>query len=593
MAIKLTNTDVRNLTLLNEGGEAYIYGYSNNTVLKIYKKNVDVLMKRKKVERLLKAKLPSNIIAPIDIVEINDRFAGYMMKKVDNAEVIHQYTKTNHKKIAKLSNKDMIGLSIKIGETLEILHNIGVVIGDISDYNILVSNKNKSELTPLFIDTDSWGIGNTLLPDAYTELFISPESYNNGRILLNKKSDLYSYAILVFNIINNIHPFNGTLKKHNNDKIDMSTIERMKNKISILGKHKSFDIIIPKIVKSWKWMSPELYKSFLDVFENEKRFNIKDVLKNEYNNMKYCSVHKTYYFNKYTECPICNNEAKVVISPTFVKTTANNNIVVKVLFQDNDVNVIINEQMYISNQDEIVHIGTKRKIKQKYGNRIFFSNDGKYVFKITKEDIQILGQEDNLVSTIERKYNTVYKIFDNNLYYIDKSDILNRVTITKNGNIKESIAQTYNTIYEVSKQGKLFIISLYPKKAIINIDNHNFEVPYNGKIREYAIKYDYVSDKWLFIYKLLNGKFRSLVFSDKEIIFDQDNIAYNAETLSNIEFVNNTIYDPSAGKIIGINYLKNVCKEFICDIVQEDSKLEFRDNKFIIINNEKIYSFGN
>ena len=67
---------------------------------------------------------------------------------------------------------------------------------------------------------------------------------------------------------------------------------------------------------------------------------------------------------------------------------------------------------------------------------------------------------------------------------------------------------------------------------------------------------------------------------------------YNAQTLSNIDFCNNTIYDPADGKIVGTNISKNTAKEFDCSVVDEGSRLQFTGRGFKIYNKQNIYNYG-
>ena len=68
-------------TPLAEGGEGRIYK-KNGTIFKIFKENtVDVAMKEKKIDLLLKAHFPPDIIGPMDALkDSNGKFIGYIMK---------------------------------------------------------------------------------------------------------------------------------------------------------------------------------------------------------------------------------------------------------------------------------------------------------------------------------------------------------------------------------------------------------------------------------------------------------------------------------------------------------------------------------
>lgn len=63
-------------------------------------------------------------------------------------------------------------------------------------------------------------------------------------------------------------------------------------------------------------------------------------------------------------------------------------------------------------------------------------------------------------------------------------------------------------------------------------------------------------------------------------------------TLSNLCFHNELIYKPSDNAIIRFNYKTNEYKEFKVPIVSIETKLLKRQNKFIAINEDKIYEIG-
>ena len=220
-----------------------------------------------------------------------------------------------------------------------------------------------------------------------------------------------------------------------------------------------------------------------------------------------------------------------------------------------------------------------------------FIKDGKVVYVIDDDIIEIYDENDQLTATIERRHKSNYLVKDKTVYYVDKGNNLVKLVITKSGNMPTYLGQVYNPLIE-EVDGKVFTVSTYPKTAIIATPDYNFEVSYSGRINEYAIKYDGRTDKWLFVYQLPNGNYRTMMFNKNQIEYDDDTIVYNAQTLSNIDFNNNTVYDPADGKIIGINIHKNVAKEFVCNVVDEGSKLEFTGKGFRIYNKDKIYNYG-
>lgn len=517
------------------------------------------------------------------MVTINGKFAGYAMRKLIDAEDLHMLTKPKYLTAEKLTNQDVLKIITDFGSDLGKLHATGIIVGDISDYNFQMNGK-----TGYFIDVDSWGIKDKYAPDAYTEMFTCPDSYSsNGSIKFSLENENYNFAVLAFNMLTRIHPFGGTYFLDKN----LSPLERMKKKISIVGKHKS-NIKIPKIIGSWKWISPKLEQDFIEIFEQGKKFDITPDLQELFKNMKHCSTHDMYYYSKYNECPLCNENAKVKAAPTVTKATnAVNGPQITIVFSETNCAFILSKLHYFNKNNETVHMETRRKFKVARGNKVYFSKDGKNVYVVNDDTVEVYDENDQLTATIERMHKSNYLVKDKNVYYVDKGNNLVKLTITKSGNMPTYLGQVYNPIIE-EDDGKVFVVSTYPKTAIVTTPDYNFEVSYSGKINEYAIKHDKVTNKWLFVYQLPNGNYRTMVFSKKQIEYDDDTIVYNAQTLSNIDFNNNTVYDPADGKIIGINIRKNVAKEFVCDVVDEGSKLEFTGKGFRIYNKNKIYNYG-
>ncbi len=587
MAINFTSRSrVESLNKLAEGGEATIYEYDSKRVIKVFKPNVDLARKKEKVNYFISIKdqLPKNVIGPEEVVTVQGKFVGYAMRKLVDVEDLHMLTKPKYLTAAHLSNQDVLQIITDLGKDLGKLHSTGIIVGDVSDYNFQINGK-----CDYFIDVDSWGIEGKYTPDAYTELFTCPDSYSSsGSINFSMENENYNFAILAFNMLTRIHPFGGTYLPDKN----LSTIERMKRKISIVGKHKG-DIKIPKIIGSWKWMSPQLEKDFLEIFEQGKKIDITADLQELLKNMKYCSIHDIYYYSKFNECSLCNENAKVKIAPIVAKVTQTaNGPQITVIFAGVDCAYVLSNVHYLNRSNEAVHFETGRKFVVERGKRVDFSNDGKVVFVIDDDSIQVYDENNQVTATIERMHKSNYLVKDRNLYYVDKGNNLVRLSITKSGNMPNYLGQVYNPFFEASDDGKVFIVSMYPKTAIITTPDYTFKVDYNGRINEYAIKYDRVTQKWLFVYQLSNGKYRTIVFNKNCIEYDDDVIMYNAQPLGNIDFYNNTIYDPADGKIIGTNIVKNTAKEFNCSVVDESSRLQFTGRGFKIYNKNNIYNYG-
>lgn len=581
MPIHTTRQEIKNLKQLASGGEATIYEFSDGQLLKEFKPNVNLNFKEQKVDIFLKTGKIANVTVANDKVFISLGFGAYLLDNFKDADAYAILTKRSHLKVMGFSYKDIIDILVDTAITFETIHKKGFVIGDISDQNILVSGKKHS-----FIDSDSFGVIGKFDPDMYTEVFTDPNAYCGTFLKQSVDTDKYAFAILVFQTLTRIHPFEGTYIKDES----MNTLARMKNKISVLGKH---DIIIPSMIPSWKWLSPSILNTFLEIFEKGKRVYLKDELIELQANLKFCKSHGDFYYGKYNQCPICNDIATVIVKPTVVKAVITNNLLMlTVIFKANDVSYILDFDKYLSNNGEMVSIQGKTRHSIKKGKRVEFLDNGDIILEISDAKIDILFNG-ILTSTLPRAYKSSYKIVNNILYYIDESFNLSKVKIMKSGNMKEILLQAYNnTIFSTIDNGKYCAVLLYPKRAVIALKSAHITFDYEGKIIEYAIKHDAATGNWLFIYKTNTGEFRTIVVDSSKIIFDSKMFRYSATPLSNICFSNNNIFAPSYKKIVGINWSENRAKEFDVDVVQEDSKLDFVNGGFNIISGNKIYRYG-
>ncbi len=580
-----SKSQIERLKQLAFGGEAELYEYGTDRVLKIYKSHVDLAQKERKVNYFIsiRGKLPKNIIGPEEIVTVNGKFVGYAMRKLNDCENLHMLIKPRHLASIGFSNKDVLQIITNLGEDLGKLHSIGVIVGDVSDYNFQTVGKDN-----YFIDVDSWGIIGHFDPDVFTERFTCPDSYDpNGNVKFSLKSENYNFAVLAFNIMTGIHPFEGTYLPEKS----LSTVARMKRNLSILGKYKK-DIKIPKIIGSWKWMSPKLEDDFVRIFEQGERMDITPDLQELLDNMKYCPNHKLHYFGKYSECPICNEKAKIKTAPAMATgAQAVQKMQIVTVFSGIGCAYLLSGIHYLNTAGKAVHISTGREFAIPRGKRVYFSNDGEFVYVFSDDTIEVYDENNRLTSTIKRMHKTDFVVRDKNIYYVDLGSNLVHLTISENGNMPRYLGSVYNPFIHVSDDGKVFVASMYPKKAIITTPDYTFEVD-SGKVREYAIKYDRATKKWLFVYQLSNGKYRTMVFAKNQIEYDDDVLMYNAQTLSNIDFFNNTIFDPADGKIVGTNLVKNTAREFDCSVVDEGSKIKFVGPGMRIYNKDRIYTFG-
>jgi len=555
-------------TPLAEGGEGIIYEYQNQ-IIKVYKSNIDKNKKLEKIKLLMSKTLPDNVIIPKDVVYNKGKFIGYLMDKVEGEE----FKRLSNKKYLQTNNiksKDILKMLVDIKDTLVKLHNQNIFISDLNDCNILFDKY----FNVYFIDCDSWTIDNykgLVCMDSFKDPLLTGNNFSSD-------TDDYAFGILIFKSLTRIHPFGGTITP------DINILERMNKGISVIDNSK---VTIPKTISKWNYMSPKMLEELKDVFENKKRFIIDSSLDDYFNNLKYCQKDKEYYYGKFTECPICNSLAKIIDKP--IKIESSNGIPVFLYFTNESIKTILSLDLYLDNDDNIIHIKSKSKVKNKK-NRYYFSNDGSIIYGVSNNKIQIKTIDN--IFTFEKINKSDVRIIDNKVYYINLSNSLVELTISENGNYNKNISKvSFNNIFEIIDDKTYFIYNIYDNMKIINVSGYNYTLMNTDKIINYGLHYDIVTKKWLFITENQKGSFNTYIFDKNNIIYESEAIKYTND-LGNLCFYNNIIFKPSDGCIKGYSYEKNIYKDFECNIVNEDSKLLREDSKFIVINEKEIYKVG-
>lgn len=305
MTLYLGDNELETLNCIGKGAESKVYKYTEDSLLKIFLSSIDADAKREKIELLMLLPLPDNVVKPDELVYVNGKFAGYKMKYISGAPNLHEVQKPLYRKNNNLSEKDLLDICFALGNTIKELHSLGIVLGDIRSYNFLLKDKEV-----YFIDIDSWGFKHreNLLPDAYTADTIPPYCFDkNGKITFSQNADIYGYAIVAFNTLTSIHPFDGYYP----NMPKMSVTDRMKHGISVLGNH---NVRVPKTVPLWNWMSNNLKDTFLEVFEKKNQsVDVLSAIAQEVGTLVYCAIHNVYY-NSSQKCKYCLAETQTIYS---------------------------------------------------------------------------------------------------------------------------------------------------------------------------------------------------------------------------------------------------------------------------------------
>lgn len=555
--------DINGKTPFAEGGEGVIYEYGEKSVVKIYKQHIDLVAKQQKVETLIKANLPKEVIKPTDCVfDRKQRFIGMVMPKVNGED----FKRLSNKKFVTSNNintKDILEMLDRLWNVLQELHNQNIYIGDLNDQNILFNPKTKDIF---IIDTDSWSIGSQHCEVAM-DLFKDPKLVGDN---FNAETDTYAFCVLAWKSLTRVHPFGGTTSP------DMQIIDRINKGLSVIDNPK---VKIPKIAKSWRNLSPNLVDDFKNVFNfGNRKFgnNISYLLQH----LTYCKVDNDYYFSDFNTCPICNAAAKVISKATSIGVE--NGFKVVQILETSDIKTVYSDNVYLNMNDEVVNIKTGKKVPY-CGARCLFDKNGNVI--ICYKDYMQIGE-----ARIPIKFNSYPVLDGNSIYYLSDQEYLCKLEVMPGGIGKENIQKCSSTSYFNVVNGKYCLVNIYDKKIIVNIDGYYYTLDFAKQVRDCAAHYDVKLDRWLIIIEDNSSVYHTYILDKNILKWSSDKINYKCPVY-NVCFDNGAIYIPLDDAIRGLNVKTLQYKDFTCDAVSSDSMLIKNGGQFIIINDDNIYRF--
>jgi len=142
---------------LGFGGEGYVYQTDGGDVCKAYQPGKATVATLKKLQLMVKRQIGHPLVCwPKELVYLDGKFVGYLMPRAQGQIM---KTVTTPEKIPTVfpnwTRRDVATLALQVCEIVEYLHRNNIVIGDLSDTNIMVDGLAQ----PWFIDTDSYQFG--------------------------------------------------------------------------------------------------------------------------------------------------------------------------------------------------------------------------------------------------------------------------------------------------------------------------------------------------------------------------------------------------------------------------------------------------
>lgn len=244
---------------LGRGGEAEVILHKGKAY-KIYH-NGNIEKEKSDKLRHFPKNLPDNVLSPNCVVtDQKGNIKGYVMDVFRGGEVFAMCSNKRYRK--QVSNDVVINLFLQVYSTLEKLHKLGIIVGDLNDLNLLF---HKDKIA--FIDVDSMQFDDYPCLVA-TEQFLDPKLYGidlseqkPGKFVFTKETDYYAYSVMLFRSLLFVSPYGGYYKAYPTFK------RRAEAGISVFTK----DVKYPKAGLPYDTLPDDLLHEFYQTFEKGKR----------------------------------------------------------------------------------------------------------------------------------------------------------------------------------------------------------------------------------------------------------------------------------------------------------------------------------
>ncbi|KAF0494346.1 kinase-like domain-containing protein [Gigaspora margarita] len=204
--------------LIGEGGFGKVYRatFKNNEIsvaIKSFKSNVPIKEIVKELKLHCKADIHSNIIRLLGVTKNKDNTdsssAHYMLVlEYADSGTLRSYLQNNFKE---LSWNDKINFALQIASAVKCLHAEEIIHRDLHSKNILVHDK-RIKLTDFGLSKRLGEVTNSSLKFFGVIPYMDPQSFISSRnknrsFKFNKKSDIYSVGVLMWEISSGYPPF--------------------------------------------------------------------------------------------------------------------------------------------------------------------------------------------------------------------------------------------------------------------------------------------------------------------------------------------------------------------------------------------------
>lgn len=581
---------------------------------------VDTKKKAAKIKELMKLRdrFPTALL-PEEIITCEGKCLGYTMPMLDGYVSLQKFPFMARKQTKDL--KEIFEIACQLAELVKDLHSEGIILGDFHPDQFMAKDGK------LYVcDTDTWGFANK---GKYYEAdrdgideYIDPKSRDltaNGIIVkkYTQESDLYSLAVVVFEMLVGSNPFEGiyTLVEEYDQPL------RALNQISLIGNH-DFKQLNSFKMAHVAWMSEGVQNDFMKIFEGGKRFNILTSLKNMEKDLKKCRKNHYYNGSRYSKCPICRATRDEDALEMFRQYNVNAISYSRYgVFPENEIRKVIDNTTYFDYNQNVIHCKSNGDKEEKSisarTEEIFFVGDGNFI-KIEKIgklkqffytlfgkfnslygnctfsekmkkctdvnnpacEMEIFNKDGKkLYSDIILKKSSMLKVSGNYMFYLNGSNKLIRVNMNANDCAeKELITMNAPFIYEINRNGDYCICSIN-NAGHLNVTLNDKQCKQLMQQVPRVIHYDETSGKWCIINKKAGVKgYESYVIQkNKTLTRAFEHFSFGGFNIRNCIFFDSMLVIPADKRIIFLESGRTVAKSMVTErnigVVNKDSKI--------------------
>lgn len=484
---------------INRGGEGRIIPIGNNKVVKLYFDPTRAISQQKIDE----------------LSQLDDKFFlkpknslkgdanGFIMDELKTNEYYPLYTLFSPNFVMKhnLSSDFKIKIADKLVEAVNIAHNANIVIGDLNPFNIMVNDN----LDVKFIDVDSYQTPSSKHNDKLLEDI--RDYVNNG--VVNKESDCFALAVIIFNLFTYIHPYKGIHSVYGNKIKD-----RMINNCSIISSEQN-NIKIPKFYQPIT--DNNLLLSFDLIFNKGQRFII-DLHGVTVKPISFDGIVMSY--NLIITDLLSGNIINVASSKNYLAITTDTNTVVyntptkgvitNLLTVTNNINIILTDKHIFGFKDGILKLyDIKNKcfnqieglcvknisIVKQYENILIIITNNDEMYKIYLDEVFGNSIKYTITKVYSKSFHKREGMFQhigssNNIFYNSGKDI-SIVNITN------------STIQDIKQYGNVGILSSWKNNDKSKLVYELFTINTLGQIKTAILPDDYsftANDNFIIIY---------------------------------------------------------------------------------------------